>query len=110
MAFKRVANITRGQAAAETADVNPALFEGQEERSLYEALQTLRTEVEPKLEREDYTGAMELLSGLRPTVDQFFENVFVMVDDDAVKQNRMRLLSSVSGLFGRIADFTRLSV
>jgi len=34
----------------------------------------------------------------------------VMVDDPAVRQNRLSLLGQVAGLFNRFADFSKLAV
>jgi glycyl-tRNA synthetase beta chain len=54
----------------------------------------------------EYEKALKEIATLRPFVDTFFDEVMVMVDDEAVKQNRMGLLSSVAELFQNIADFT----
>jgi glycyl-tRNA synthetase beta chain len=41
-------------------------------------------------------------------VDDFFNDVMVMAEDDQIRQNRMALLASVSGLFKDIADFSMI--
>jgi glycyl-tRNA synthetase beta chain len=45
---------------------------------------------------------------LRTAVDAFFDNVMVMADDDAVKNNRLALLKQLQGLFIGIADISVL--
>jgi glycyl-tRNA synthetase beta chain len=47
---------------------------------------------------------MELLKLRRP-IDGFFDDVMVMVDDEAVRNMRLGLLAAVRRLFLRIADF-----
>jgi glycyl-tRNA synthetase beta chain len=56
----------------------------------------------------DYTPALERLAALRDSVDTFFDDVMVMVDDDALRANRLALLKNLSGLFLRVADLSRL--
>jgi glycyl-tRNA synthetase beta chain len=48
------------------------------------------------------------LAKLRPAVDQFFDQVMVMVDDDLIKNNRLALLAQMSSCFRRVADFSRI--
>ncbi len=56
----------------------------------------------------DYGAALKRLAGLRPAVDAFFDKVMVMVDDAAVRDNRLALLNSLSELFLGAADISRL--
>ena len=58
---------------------------------------------------EDYTAALLALAGLRAAVDQFFEDVMVMVDDTLTRHNRLALLAQLSGLMNQVADISRLS-
>ena len=39
----------------------------------------------------------------------FFDKVFVMVDDDALRQNRLNLLAEIADTVSRIAHFHALS-
>ena len=50
------------------------------------------------------------MAQLRPAVDRFFEAVMVMVDDEAVRNNRLALLKGISSLVGQVADFSKLVV
>jgi glycyl-tRNA synthetase beta chain len=56
----------------------------------------------------DYEAALSRLSSLRDPVDAFFDSVMVMAEDEAVKNNRIALLSSMNRLFLRAADLSRL--
>jgi glycyl-tRNA synthetase beta chain len=41
-------------------------------------------------------------------VDQFFDDVMVMVDDESLKHNRLALLQTLANSFLRVADFSRI--
>ena len=68
----------------------------------------MRDKVEPLLNSGDYTAALTELAALHEPVDAFFDNVMVMADDAAVRNNRLALLDSLRTLFLRIADLSRL--
>ena len=67
-----------------------------------------QTEVQPLLADAKYKEALAALAGLRDSVDAFFDNVMVMADDEAVKNNRLALLKQLQGLFIAIADISLL--
>jgi glycyl-tRNA synthetase beta chain len=62
------------------------------------------------LEARRYTDALSTLAKLRQPVDQFFDDVMVMADDMAVRNNRLALLSQMRALFLDVADISRLSI
>jgi glycyl-tRNA synthetase beta chain len=86
----------------------PALFESVAEEGLWRRVQTLEDEVRPLLDRQDFSGALERLADLRVAVDRLFEDVMVMVDEDAVRRNRLALLAQVLSIFRRVADISFL--
>lgn len=51
---------------------------------------------------------LEVCKSLVTSIDEFFENVFVMSDDDAVRINRLHLLKQIADLPKGILDFTEL--
>ena len=46
--------------------------------------------------------------GLRKSVDRFFEEVMVMAENEAVRKNRLALLSELLREFTTIADFSEI--
>ncbi len=60
------------------------------------------------IETRDYPAALNHLARLKPTVDNFFDGVMVMCDDQAVKANRLALLGKVAALFRGMADFAKI--
>ncbi|MHB0886237.1 MAG: glycine--tRNA ligase subunit beta [Bacillota bacterium] len=105
-AFTRAANLAGKTAAVRPVD--PALFEHDAEGRLLEAYESVAAEALVMEKDGRYTAFLRELSKLRPAVDAFFDAVMVMVDDQRVKDNRLNLLRSVSGLATRVADLSKL--
>jgi glycyl-tRNA synthetase beta chain len=107
-AFKRVANILRGQAIDRAPD--PAGFVEGEEKALWSSFGDIEGRVAIRLKDGDYGGALQVLAELKGPVDRFFDKVLVMDKDERVKANRLALLGRINATFTRIADFRQLSV
>ncbi|HEX5235205.1 MAG TPA: glycine--tRNA ligase subunit beta [Silvibacterium sp.] len=110
-AFKRMKNILRqasekGESAALSVDGD--LIGDAAERGLYEHAVKLGPAVESLRARREYRPALEEIATLRPHVDLFFDKVMVMVDDPAVRRNRLSLIAMVLGGFSSIADFSEI--
>jgi len=108
-AFKRATNITRGHADA-MADVVESAFEADAERALWSRILEVQGRVSALLDERRFMEALAVLVTLKPSVDAFFDQVMVMVENDAVRRNRLALLGRIGALFGRIADFGRIQV
>lgn len=106
-ANKRIANILK-QAVGAPGEVDVGQLREPAERALYEAVQALRGEVEPRFDAGEYEAGLVKLAELREPVDRFFDEVMVMAEDEAVRRNRIALLSGLQGLFLRTADLSRL--
>ena len=61
-----------------------------------------------RLDREDFTGAMAGLAGLRAPLDAFFDRVTVNAPEPGLRRNRLRLLHQVRATMDRVADFSRI--
>jgi len=59
-------------------------------------------------EQREYEKALSILAQLRESVDMFFDDVMVMVDDEKLKKNRISLLQNMRTLFLQVADLSRL--
>ena len=106
-ANKRVQNLLK-KADAELGAVNENLLQEDAERALFAATQALRPTVQAALAQHDFQAALTALSAVKPQVDAFFDNVMVMADDAAVKQNRLNLLNELSQLMNAVADISLL--
>ena len=107
-ANKRVSNILSKQGVTGTTDVDPALLSEEAEKSLAAAIDTQKAALAPLFAEGKYQEALESLAGLRAPVDAFFEDVMVMADDEAIKNNRLALLSRLRALFLGVADISIL--
>jgi glycyl-tRNA synthetase beta chain len=52
---------------------------------------------------------MATLARARAPVDAFFNDIMVMADDLAVRNNRLALLAQLHGLMNQVADISRLA-
>lgn len=106
--FKRVENILKKSGSDQTVTVDEGLFEDSSETALFSAVNEVGSIVEALIQQGNYDKALSHIATLRPKVDIFFEDVMVMAEDAGVRQNRIALLSSVSGLFKNIANFSMI--
>lgn len=87
---------------------NAQLLQDPAEIRLAAKVEELSSLVGPLAEARDYIGVLVLLAGLKGDLDAFFDQVMVMADDSDVRENRIRLLRSLAGLFLLVADISRL--
>ena len=64
--------------------------------------------VKPMHDANDYAGILTSLAELRDPVDNFFDEVMVMCEDEAIKLNRLSLLKRLNNLFISTADISKL--
>ena len=106
VAFKRIGNIIK---EGVDAPVDPSLFQDQAEGGLYESFQAVKSSVDRNVADGSWLDALTEIATLRGPVDTFFDKVMVMAEDEQVRRNRLALLTAMSRMFGRIADFSRIS-
>ena len=109
-ANKRIANILRKAGDPEGLDIKQKRLEEGAEVALFNALRNAREKVAPMLEERRYAQVLNELADLRDPVDRFFDDVMVMADDEAVRNNRLALLGDLRALFLDVADISRLSI
>jgi len=108
-ANKRIGNILRKNAALESVnDINADLLTEMTEQALAQKVALVKTDIAPLLAKADYAGVLTRLAEMRETVDAFFDEVMVMADDLAVRQNRLALLNETRALFLEVADISHL--
>ena len=109
-ANKRIRNILRKAEGGTPGEVNSFLLKEPAERALHASLVDAAREVRLPLKEYDYVTALKRLAKLRQPIDAFFENVMVLVDDAALRGNRLALLDQVSAQFLAVADVSQLNV
>jgi glycyl-tRNA synthetase beta chain len=108
VSFKRIRKIIEKANLKDRAQVNPELFQSDAERELFSAGREAAAYVQSEKKAGRYERALERIAGLRKSVDRFFEEVMVMADDEAVRRNRLALLSEQLREFTTIADFSEI--
>ncbi len=110
-ANKRVSNILSKQSSIDRlSQVSEGLLTEAAEQALYQALSEKQATVSELYERGAYTELLASLADLQAVVDNFFDDVMVMADDAAVRDNRLALLSQLRDLFLQVADISQLVV
>ena len=112
-ANKRITNILKKneEAVSQVAagGVNVALLQDEAEKKLAAAVSRVQPEVDAAFAKGDFTGTLQTLAQLRDDVDGFFNDVMVMAEDVALRNNRLALLSSLHGMMNRVADISKLA-
>lgn len=106
-AYKRINNILSKNSLT-LGEVNKSLLSDQNEIALANALEEVSPKVNELFKDGNYQDALAALSKLKDPVDNFFENVMVNADDQAVKCNRLSLLNSLHDLISKTADISVL--
>ena len=101
-AYARCVRITRGQ---ERYEVNPDAFVEEAERALWDALQKAEATPRRAGSVDDFFNAF---LPMIPDIERFFDEVLVMAEDEALRNNRLALLQRIAALADGVADFSRL--
>ncbi len=107
IAFKRAMNILKG--SPPKREINPSLFAESAEQNLYQSFLKAKEKIGLHLNQRDYPSALLEMTHMKKPIDGFFDGVMVMVEDEAVRNNRLALLDESGKLFLRIADFSKLT-
>jgi len=105
--FNRVSNLA---AKAKSFEIRAELFTEKAELELMKAFDRVNTEYEGYVDNREYGKALKLLITLKKPIDDFFDNVMVMVEDEDIKNNRLGLLKSMSDMMNRMADLGTIVV
>ncbi|WP_105201198.1 MULTISPECIES: glycine--tRNA ligase subunit beta [unclassified Pseudoalteromonas] len=107
-ANKRVGNILSKNDVQESGAIEPSLLQEAPEQALAQEVAAYQAKLAPLYEQGEYQQALSELANIRQSVDAFFDNVMVMADDEAIKRNRLALLSQLQDLFLQVADISVL--
>lgn len=113
-ANKRVQNIMRkNQEELGTAFANAAfdakLMTDEAERNLHQAMVDITPFVQGYFNRGEYGQNLKALVTLKPFIDDFFDQVMVMAEDQKLRINRALLLRQLGNLMNQVADISKLA-
>lgn len=111
-ACKRVGNILSQTAESElpkSKKIQTNLLTEPAERALYDHIKHIEKVVEPEYVAGQYHEILTVLATLKAPVDAFFDQVMVMVDDVAIKQNRLNILVRLQHILQGVADISQLA-
>ena len=103
--FKRAANIVKKHFST---DIDEKLLKEKVEKELLASLKKREKDSATLIESKDFDSALKEIGEIRTAVDNFFDGVMVMTDDQKLKENRLSLLRRVVNLFKEVADFSKL--
>jgi glycyl-tRNA synthetase beta chain len=108
--FKRAANIAREAPPGEPVspgavcpEVHPS------EQAVFDGVTELASRFSELLPAKNYLAAVRAVSDFAPVLGQFFDDVFVMVEDASLRDNRLRLMRKVHATCSAIANFNLLN-
>ncbi|HET7166071.1 MAG TPA: glycine--tRNA ligase subunit beta [Pseudolabrys sp.] len=110
--YKRATNIIRIEEKKDKREYTDApdvkRYQLPEEKALAEAIDVVKKEASAAVGKEDFAAAMRAMAKLRPRVDAFFDKVTVNVDDQPLRENRLKLLNEIREATRAVADFSKI--
>lgn len=105
MALARVIRISKEKIES---DIHESLFEKEEEKNLYNSLLDINPELQKLSNENNYESYLNKLSELVKPINNFFDNVMVMVDNQDIKKNRLNLLYQIKILSDNIGNMDKI--
>ncbi|VVA89565.1 unnamed protein product [Arabis nemorensis] len=104
-AYSRPTRIVRGKDVDVGVEVDEGAFETSQERKLWSTYVSIKDQIHTGIEIEEFT---EISTQLLEPLEDFFNNVFVMVEEERVRKNRLALLNNIANLPTGITDLSFL--
>lgn len=105
VAFNRVSTLAE---KASNQDVNVELFVEDVEKNLYENYLSVNDDIKELMNSKEYTKALDRFASLKPSIDDFFEGVMVMDENEKVRENRLSLLNAIYTSMLNICDLSKI--
>lgn len=109
--FKRASNILN-QAKKQKLNISDIvktdLLKEEPEQNLYNQYVVIDKQLEELLSKKDYANAISKLNDIKPYLDNFFEKVMVMCEDEDIKINRISLINYITEKFNSFVNLSSL--
>ena len=103
-ALTRVVNLAKKVEDDTAKEIDPALFENEAEKELYEAVNQVKAQLPDQSLDENYNQ----LVALRPLIEAYFDQTMVMVEDPAVRNNRLAQLQQIAEMALSLASLDQI--
>ncbi len=107
-AFKRASNILKQAKISDGLTPDRGQLKEEADFALYDALVSAEGAANDRIVRGDFEGGLKTLVSVKPSLDQFFDKVMVMVEDENLKKQRLALLSKLVRAFRLVADLSEI--
>ncbi|KAH9733453.1 glycine--tRNA ligase 2 [Citrus sinensis] len=104
-AYSRPTRIVRGKDVDTALEVDETAFETIEEKALWTVYLSAKNKIHPGINVDDF---IEISSELVQPLEDFFNHVFVMVEEERIRKNRLALLKKIADLPKGIVDLSLL--
>lgn len=104
----RAKNIS--EKAGNKLEINAGLLVEDEEKELYKEFNQREAEIKGFFASSQYQKGFYLLVELKEYIDDFLDNVMVMVDDSEIKNNRLALLTRIAELMSEVMDIEEIAL
>ena len=108
--YKRASNILSNEISKNKIELenstDPGLFKNDFEKKLYKKIQEIRKYFTSLGSREDCKKTLEVLADAKTDVSNFFDNVIVNDEDEAIKKNRLELMQLLCKTFNNYLNFS----
>ncbi|NLK67353.1 MAG: glycine--tRNA ligase subunit beta [Campylobacteraceae bacterium] len=99
--FKRLANIIKDD---EIKAVDESLIKLEAEKELNDKFKSLN------LDLNNYENYLNELFNLKTSIDKFFDDVMINVDDEKIKANRIAIIGQIYKAFLKVADIKEITI
>ncbi len=110
--YKRVSNIVDQELKNKKKSVlgqpESILFKKNEEKHLFDKINEIRQYFSSTKKQESYEETLKLLAEVKPTTDNFFDNVIVNDENSDIKKNRLELLQMFCKTYNSFIDFSKV--
>ena len=110
--YKRASNILSNEIFKNKIELenstDPGLFKNDFEKKLYKKIQEIRKYFTSLGSREDCKKTLEVLADAKTDVSNFFDNVIVNDEDEAIKKNRLELMQLLCKTFNNYLNFSNI--
>ena len=104
----RVIRVKGKEKRGDSDNVDQGLFREDAEHKLFDMFKRLEQGLYDRIGRAEYYDALQAMVELKEPIDAFFDQVLVMDKDEALRNNRLGLLTSIGRVFLKIADFSKI--